>query len=182
MRLLVADILLIVQAVLALAAVGLIVWLTYLFAVPGYADGPPYVPTKAEVAAVMLELLGPSEGRTVMDLGSGDGRLLIAAARAGCRAVGYELNLPLVFWSRFRAWRSGLGRRVTVRWANFWKADLSSVDVVMIFGFSTMMDRLARKFSDELRPGCSVICERYRLPGWRPVAERAGVYLYRKDG
>ncbi|HTM67845.1 MAG TPA: hypothetical protein VL426_00960 [Candidatus Binatia bacterium] len=182
MRFLIADILTVIQALLALAAVGYIVWLTYLFAVPGYAEGPPYVPTKASAAAAMLSLLGASQGETVIDLGSGDGRLLIAAAKTGCRAVGYELNLPLVLWSRLTALRQGVGRSVRVRWGNFWKADLSRADVVMVFGFSTMMERLGGKFAAELRPGARIICERYALPGWTPLAERDGIYLYKKEG
>lgn len=181
MRLLIADILTVIQALLALAAVIYIVWLTYLLALPGLADGPPYVRTKAAVAAAMMELLGPSAGQTIVDLGSGDGRLLLAAADAGCNAVGYELNLPLVLWSRFHVWRKGLSKVIDVRWANLWKADLSGADVVMVFGFSTMMERLGRKFTDELKPGARIVCERYRIPGWREVAERGGAYLYKKE-
>ena len=180
MRFVIADILIALQALLLLAAVGYVVWITYLFAIPAYAGGPPYVPTKRAVMDAMLELVGTGEGRTFMDLGSGDGRVLFEAARKGWRAVGYELNLPLVLWSRGAAWGYGLGRRVTVRWANLWKADLSSADVVMVFGFSTMMERLAAKFSAELRPGARIVCERYRLPGWREIAARGDVFVYEK--
>ena len=174
-------ILTVLQGLLLVAAVLMVAWLTYLIGVPGLGGGPPVVATKEAQAGTMAALAALRPGETLVDLGSGDGRLLIAAARAGCEAVGYEINPFLVMWSRFSAWRSGVSRLVRVRWGNFWNADLSRADVVMVFGFAGIMERLGRKFSAELSPGARIVAHRYPLPGWRTAAESDRVYLYRKE-
>jgi len=177
----IVTVLVVFQGLLLVAAAFMIAWLTYLIAVPGLAGGPPFVTTKDAQAGTMAALAGLRPGETIVDLGSGDGRLLVAAAKAGCLAVGYEINVFLVLWSRFSAMRHGVSRRVRVRWGNFWKADLSRADVVMVFGFDGIMERLGSKFAAELRPGARVVAHRYPLPGWRPIAEEGRVFLYRKE-
>jgi len=160
------------QALLLAAAVLVVIWLVFL-SLPGLMRGAPFVGTRPESLKAMLDLAVLRSGETVVDLGSGDGRLLFAAARAGCRAVGYEINLFLVWSSRWRAWRLGLSPRVTVRWGSFWKARLDEADVVLVFGFSNIMADLAKKLADELRPGARVVSLRYELSAW-PAAGRSG--------
>ena len=170
------------QAFLLLAAAGVILWLVCLIALPGLFNGPPFVGTGPGNLRAMMDLARLRPDELLIDLGSGDGRLLIAAARAGCRAVGYEMNPFLVLSSRLAVRRLGLQRRVRVVWGDFWQADLGTADVVTVFGFSTIMERLAAKFSAELKPGARVVSARYRLAGW-PVAGQSGeVFLYVKGG
>jgi len=170
------------QACLLLAAAGLVLWLICLIALPGLFSGPPFVGTGPESLRTMIALARLRPNELVIDLGSGDGRLLLAAARSGCRAVGYEMNPFLVLSSRLAISRQGLQRRVRVVWGDFWKAELKDADVVTVFGFSTIMGRLAAKFSAELKPGARVVSERYRLAGW-PITEQVdGVFLYVKGG
>ncbi|HTK05411.1 MAG TPA: 50S ribosomal protein L11 methyltransferase [Candidatus Eisenbacteria bacterium] len=178
---LIVTIITVIQGLLLVAAALMVSWLAFLIAAPGYADGPPFVATKREQAEIMAGFAALRPGETVVDLGSGDGRLLIAAARSGCAAVGYEINPFLVLWTRFKARRNGVSRLVRVHCANFWKADLSAADVVMVFGFAGIMERLGRKFADELKPGARIVAHRYPLPGWRTAAEADRVYLYRKE-
>ena len=80
-----------------------------------------------------------------VDLGSGDGRIVIALARAGVDAVGYEINPILAWWSRIRIYRLGLQSRARIYNQSFWSADLSGFDVVMIFGITHIMGRLEKK-------------------------------------
>lgn len=167
------------QAVLLTTAVLIVLWLVFL-SLPGLMGGAPFVGARPESLRAMMALAGLRPGEKLVDLGSGDGRLLIAAARAGCPAVGYEINLFLVWYSRLRIWRSGLRRLARVRWANFWKADLAEADVVTVFGFSNIMGGLGRKFSSELKPGSRIVSLRYQLPGWTVVKQEGEAYLYIK--
>lgn len=166
------------KAVMLVAAGGIIVWLAFL-AVPGLVGGAPYVGSKKRQLDAMMRLAAIRPGELLIDLGSGDGRILAAAAKAGGTAFGYEINLFLVWYARLKLWRQGLRGRVRVRWGNFWRADLSKADVVAVFGFSTVMENLAHKLDAELKPGARVVSVRYVLPGRIPEASADGVYLYK---
>lgn len=166
------------QGLLAAAAALFLLWFLFL-ALPGLVNGPPFVGTSPERMRTMLQLAELKPSELVIDLGSGDGRLLAASARAGARAIGYEVNLFLVWRSRVRLWQQRLLRQAEVRWGNFWRADLRQADVVFIFGYSTIMARLERKLAAELRPGARFISYRYQLPTWPAEASRDHVYLYR---
>lgn len=176
----IVAILSVIKALLLVAAGLYVLWLFFIVAAPGYMEGPPFVGSKPDAVGAMAGLAAFGPGETFVDLGAGDGRLLVVAAKAGCDAVGYEINPFLVLRSVVAARRHGLSDRVRARWADFWKADLSGADVVAIFGFSTIMDRFRRKCEAELKPGARVISFRYRVPGWVPSDERGGVFLYRR--
>lgn len=176
----IVAILSVIKALLLVAAGLYVLWLFFIVAAPGYMEGPPYVGSKPDAVAAMAALVDFRPGETFVDLGAGDGRLLIAAAEAGCVAVGYEINPFLVLRTIVAARRHGVSDRVRARWGDFWKADLSGADVVAIFGFSTIMDRLRRKCEAELKPGARVASCRYRIPEWQPSSERGGVFLYRR--
>lgn len=171
--------LLIIQALLALAGIGLMLWLIFLI-LPAFFGGPPFVGTSPERVQQMMALAQLAPGERVIDLGSGDGRLLLAAAKAGAEAVGYELNPFLVWWSRRQARQAGVAPQVRVHWGNFWSANLNSAEVIMIFGFSTIMAKLSQKLASELKPGSRVISYRYELPGWKLEGQVGHVYQYRK--
>lgn len=171
--------LLLFQAACLAAAVLLVLWLVFL-SLPRLMRGAPYVAAKDGSVRVMLDLAALKPGETLVDLGSGDGRLLIAAARTGARAVGYDINLFLVWYARWRIRRLGLSELAEVRWGNLWKAELGRADAVAIFGFSDIMAGLAEKLSAELRPGARVVSLRYGLPGWPPSGQIGEARLYVK--
>ncbi|XP_076336508.1 ATP synthase subunit C lysine N-methyltransferase isoform X3 [Tachypleus tridentatus] len=100
----------------------------------------PYVPaTTKQVTNVMtaLRLYCVKEG-TVVDLGSGDGRIVIEAAKQGYTAHGVELNLWLILYSRFKALVSGVSQKTSFKRQNLWKIDLSKYKGVIIFGVDEM--------------------------------------------
>lgn len=168
------------SGLLLFAAACFVVWLFYLIAAPGLLNGPPFVGSNDEAMRAISELAALRPGETVVDLGSGDGRVLAAAARSGCKAVGYEINPFLVLWSRTVLWRLGLADRASVRLGDFWHADIRTADVVIVYGFSTIMARFERKFEGELKPGSRVVSSFYRLPTWRPSRGSGRVTLYVK--
>ena len=140
----------------------------------------PFVRTTPETVTRMVALCEIRDGHKAADLGSGDGRVVIALARAGAEAHGYEINPFLVLWSRFRVRRAGLSDRATIHWKSFWKHDFSSFRVVTVFGTLRVMERLEQKLRAELKPGARVVSNLFQLPTWPHLSKENSVYLYEK--
>jgi protein-L-isoaspartate O-methyltransferase len=109
----------------------------------------------------------PLSGR-VLDIGSGDGRVVMATAHLGFRSTGVELNPWLVFYSRLRAWRLGLDPHVSFVRTDLWKFDLKPFDNVVIFGVDEMMLPLKDKFEKELKLGSRIVACRFPVEEWKP--------------
>ena len=125
--------------------------------------GAIYFPTMPTSVAVIRRFAAAGPGKKIADLGSGDGRILIALAADGAEAHGYEVNPLLVVSSRRRIRKAGLAGKAIVHWQSFWKADLSPYDAVVVYGFPPIMKRLGRKIARELRPGSTVISNIYHF-------------------
>ncbi len=125
--------------------------------------GAIYFPTSTRSVETMLRFAEIRSGDKVVDLGSGDGRILIAAAKAGAEAVGYEINPILVRRSRRAIARAGIS--ATVYWESFWRADLSQFDVVIVYGIPYIMKDLQKKLERELQPGTKIISNAFTFPG-----------------
>ena len=111
--------------------------------------------------------VGPED--VVYDLGSGDGRIVIAAARDfGARAVGVELDAKLVQDSRDAAVKAGVADRVTFVWKDIFDVDLSPATVVTIYLFPEVNARLVPKLKRELRAGARVVSSQFPLGDWKP--------------
>jgi cyclopropane fatty-acyl-phospholipid synthase-like methyltransferase len=143
----------------------------------GLMNGALYVPTDRKMVEDMLDIANVGVEDIVVDLGSGDGRLVIAAAKRGARAVGYEVNPALVWLSNREIRKAHLEEKARVHWKDFWRADLSPYSVVTVFGIGHIMKRLERKLERELKPGSRVVCNLFTFPTWESVKAR-GVFLY----
>ena len=113
----------------------------------------PYVATDRKKIKTIVKFAQIKKGQTVVDLGSGDGRLLIASAQLGAKAIGYELNPFLIAITRVHAKIKGLLNNVWVERKNLWKADLKVADVVFVYGRKKTMKRFedfVEKFGDIL--------------------------------
>jgi len=127
-----------------------------------------FVPTPADVVARMLELAAVGKADVVYDLGSGDGRIVIAAAKAhGCKAVGVEIDKELVATSRERAKAAGVETLATFERGDLFEADFSNASVVALYVLPTMSRKLVPKL-DELKPGSRVVCHYFAIPGVLP--------------
>src|SRR5208337_3945742 len=93
------------------------------------ARGAVYVPSTREKALLIARLSGAGPGERAVDLGSGDGRIVIALARQGAEAHGFEVNPVLVLISLRNIRRAGFHGRAFIHWKSFWRADLSRFDV-----------------------------------------------------
>ncbi|XP_071626585.1 ATP synthase subunit C lysine N-methyltransferase [Temnothorax longispinosus] len=129
----------------------------------------PYVPaTRQQIKNVIRALNGRSG--SLIDLGSGDGRIVLAAAKRGFKAHGIELNTWLVWYSRLQALINGLSSETAFLKQDLWKHHLGNYDNVVIFGVDQMMGDIEKKFNTELRRDSLVIACRFPLPNTRPVA------------
>lgn len=144
----------------------------------GPVFGGPYVDTPARQREAMLRLAAPKEGETWVDMGSGDGKVLVDAARAGAEAVGYELSPALLAISWLRGRHAGLSGRITHRMLSYWRADLSQADIISVYLISYRMRKLRDKLASGLKPGCRIVSVDFTLPDWTHEAEDNSVFLY----
>ncbi len=128
-----------------------------------------YLPTPQPVVDAMLRLAGVTRSDIVYDLGSGDGRIPIAAARAyGARSVGIELDARLIERARCNAREAGMERLVEFRQEDLFNTELRDATVVTLFLFPEMNRRLLPKLRAELRPGTRIVSHRFGLGDWTP--------------
>ncbi len=129
----------------------------------------PYVPTPWHVVERMLVEADVTEDDIVFDLGSGDGRILMRAAKdRGARGVGYEINPDLVEEARSAVAAAGVSHQVEIRQGDIFEADLSRATVVTLFLMTSAHRRLRPKLLEELRPGTRIACYKWEIPGWNP--------------
>jgi len=152
-----------------------------LFALASVIRGAPYVPTTDERLRNAIKLIAIKPGMRVADLGSGDGKVLVALARLGCIAHGFEINPLLVFLSRLRIRKAGLGDKATVFYKSFWSQDLSSYDLVFVYGITYIMKELSKKLRRELKPGSMVLSIIFPIPNWECEDTYGKIYLYQKE-
>jgi len=134
----------------------------------------PYVPTPWVIVQEMLKLADIRVEDVVYDLGSGDGRLVITAAkRFGARGVGVELQTELVEMARVGAEREGVADRVKFVQGDLFETDIRSANVVMLYLLPRFVTRLVPKFRAELKPGTRIVSHDYPLAPWPPDKELA---------
>jgi precorrin-6B methylase 2 len=132
---------------------------------------PPFITTPAEVVERMLAMAGTRPEDLVVDLGSGDGRIVIAAARQfGARALGIELDGELVEKSRQAARSAGVADRVSFVQGDVLVADISRASVVTVYLLPALMARLQPRFIEELAPGTRIVSHAFAMAGWAPDA------------
>ena len=132
--------------------------------------GLPPVPTKPERIRKALKLVNLQPNEVLYDLGAGDGRVLLIAAREfGAQAVGIEVG-PIqcaLIWLRMVA--SGFGKQIKVRWANFHKADLREADVIFIYATSKEVTKLAPHLEKQLKKGTRLVSISADFSEWEPA-------------
>lgn len=141
--------------------------------------GAPYLPTLTPQVEAALQLVNLKPGETLLELGCGDGKVLIAAARSGLHVVGYEINplLALVAWARTRRFK----KQVRVVWGNFWQADWPPAEGIFTFLYPRFMSRLDKKIVQSSSKPVKLVSFAFKVPGRKAIAEKDGVFLYRYE-
>ena len=144
--------------------------------------GAPWVPMPMKKVRKMLQLAQVKPGDVVYDLGSGDGRVLVLAAREfGARAVGIEFDPLRALWARLWARVLGLQNQVRVVRGDLFKAEIGDADVVTLFLRQGTNQLLMVKLLLELRPDTRVISHMFTFPGWEIIDQdrEAKLFLYK---
>ena len=146
----------------------------------GWFKGAPYVPSKREKIARMLALADIQNGERVFDLGSGNGIVLIEAARAGAMGTGIECNPFLVWLARRRIAAVGLSEKIKIIRGDFRDCTLADADVVFVYLMPKTLTALQEKLQRELKSGARIISNDFPIAGWTPIHEEDGIFVYRK--
>ena len=145
-------------------------------------------PTDRVTVRKILYLAQVKEGERVLDLGCGDGRIVVAAAKQfNAHATGIEIDPARVLWARAWTLLAGVSSRTQILWGNMYSADLSGADVVILFLSPTANCKLQKRLRRELKPGARIVSYYHPMYGWKP--EEIGIaksgyllYLYRMPG
>jgi len=130
----------------------------------------PYVPSPPQVIRQMLILAQLKPREVFFDLGAGDGRAVIMAAKDfGARAVGVELREDLVKKALSTVYETGLQDRVTIVNGDMFNVDLTSADVIFLYLTTSANEKVKPKLETELKSGVRVVSHDYEIVGWKPV-------------
>jgi tRNA A58 N-methylase Trm61 len=130
----------------------------------------PFVPSPVQVIQYMLKMSDLRAGEVLFDLGAGDGRTVVMAAKSfGARAVGVELREDLAKKALSSIHDSGLGDRVTIVNGDMFSVNLTSADVVFLYLTTSANEKIRPKLETELKKGVRVVSHDYEIVGWKPV-------------
>ena len=148
--------------------------------VPAFC-GLPSVPTKQERIRKALKLVNLQPDETLYDLGAGDGRVLIIAAREfNAKAIGIEVGPVQCALIYLRVAASGFGNKIQIMWGNYLKTDLSQADVVFVYATSKEVMRLAPYLEKQMKPGSRLVSISADFPEWQPftIDEYELIFVY----
>lgn len=128
-----------------------------------------YVPTPPEVVEAMLDLAQLKDGDVLYDLGSGDGRIPIAAVkRAKVKATGIDIDPQRIAEANANAKAQGVEGKVTFRQADLFASDFSDASVITLYLLDTLNEKLRPKLLAELKPGTRIVSHAFRMGAWEP--------------
>lgn len=138
--------------------------------------GAPYLPTLSPQVTTALKLAVLNKGDTMLELGCGDGKVVVAAAEKGIKVVGYELNpfLAAIAWLRTRRY----GGQVKIVCGNFWRQQWPPADAIFVFLLPRYMSRLDRAIQASDHRPVRLVSFAFKISERKPDAEQNGVYLY----
>ncbi|MCW4053783.1 MAG: class I SAM-dependent methyltransferase [Candidatus Bathyarchaeota archaeon] len=129
----------------------------------------PFVPSPVQVIQYMLKLADLKAGEVLFDLGAGDGRTVMMAAKSfGARAVGVELREDLAKKALSSIHDNGLSDRVTIVNGDMFGVNLTSADVIFLYLTTSANEKIRSKLENELKKGVRVVSHDYEIVGWKP--------------
>jgi len=138
--------------------------------------GPPYLPTFQKNITVALDLLDLKPGQTLLELGCGDGRVVLAAARRGIKVIGIELSpwLALLAWLRTRRY----GKQVKIIWGNYFLITWPQADAIFTFMLPRLMVKLDRRIAAWHTRPVRLASFAFKIPGKKPNRVVQNVFVY----
>ncbi len=141
--------------------------------------GAPFEPSSRKGLKNIIKLANIKKTEKVAELGSGNGKIVIAFAKSGAEVHGYEVNPILVWFSRRKIKKLGLEKKAFIHRKNFWKIDFGDYDIIVLFQVHYVMKKLAGKIKREAKKGTRVVSNTWKFPGKKPVKKICHVYLYK---
>lgn len=139
----------------------------------------PYVPTNMDNIRKILKLAGVKKGKKFYELGSGDGRVVIEAAKLGAEGIGIEQSWIRILYSRYQANKLSL-KRAKFYHGNVFSKNFQDGDIFYIFLLTKGVYKLEEKLKSELKKGAVVITQTYHFKGWIPFKKIDNFYLYKR--
>lgn len=157
-----------------LIIIGVIIFFVFNFVI---IFGAPFLPTMKKQIDPAVKLLGLKPGQKIIELGSGDGRVLIAAAEAGLYATGYELNpiLALYSWIRTRKYKG----KVKIVCGNFWNKKWPETDGIFVFLLDPYMEKLNKFIIQRYKNPINLVSFAFKIPNREYEREVSGLFLYK---
>lgn len=143
--------------------------------------GAPWIPSSSGTVKKMLSMAEVKPGQQVVDLGAGDGRVVILAAKLfGAQAVGVEIDPLRCLMANALIRVRGLHRQAHVYHGNLFDFDLTQADVVVLYLWQSTNQKLKARIDEQLRPGAKVVSHSFSMSGWTPVAldDTKGIFMY----
>lgn len=169
-----------------LTVIGTLIYICFTYKRSKSAEfGSPYLPLTVDVVERIMKMAEIKKDDIFYDLGSGDGRLVIAAAKRGAKAYGVEINFFRVWCSRWNIFKKGLGNRAKIIRANLFEVDLSDATIVNVYLSQKTNNLLLPKLEKELKNGTKIFGVAFKFLGWEPVIVNPDgptfgpIYLYR---
>jgi 16S rRNA A1518/A1519 N6-dimethyltransferase RsmA/KsgA/DIM1 with predicted DNA glycosylase/AP lyase activity len=151
-----------------------IMFLTFTFVI---AFGAPFLPTLSPQVNNALDLIDLKPGQTLLELGSGDGRVLVAAAERGLNVIGYELNPILALYSHLKTYK--YRGQVKVVWGNFWKRKWPLTDGIFVFLMQPYMEKLDTKIVHQYTgKHVKLVSFAFDIKSKKPAKTHHGLFLY----
>jgi ubiquinone/menaquinone biosynthesis C-methylase UbiE len=140
-----------------------------------------YLPSSDSRVKTMLKLSGVKPGQKTADLGSGDGKIVLAFALAGAKAYGVEIDKTLSELSEIKLRIKKLTGKGTIINGDFLKVPLGSYDIITVYGLGSIMKDIELKIRKEAKKGCRILCNYFKFPDWKPTKTEDNIYVYIKD-
>jgi len=165
--------------------IALVLVLVLLSVLVASWSSAPFLPTRTADLPRVLKLANLKEGQKFYDLGCGNGKVVFYIGKnSKAKSVGIEMALPIYFWAKIKQIFSGC-KNCNILYKNFFKVDLTDVDVVYIFGYPISLKlRVAKKLQKELKPGARIISYSFKIADWQPVEvdkpakDQIPIYIY----
>jgi 16S rRNA A1518/A1519 N6-dimethyltransferase RsmA/KsgA/DIM1 with predicted DNA glycosylase/AP lyase activity len=137
----------------------------------------PYFQTSRYRVETMVVLADPKPDEVGADLGSGDGRIVLAFAKQGIEMHGYEIDEELIKLSQTTLLSANL-ENAFIHNKDFWQEDLSTYDIICCYPMPTIMGRLENKLKEELKPGSRILLNYFPFKHWKEKKVKDNIYLY----
>ncbi len=137
----------------------------------------PYANTPHHQVDKIIKLANIKLDQTLLDMGSGDGRIVLAAAKAGAKAIGIESQTHLIWQSNYKKYKQKITNATFVK-ANLWDYNLKDIDILTLFFIPHRMEKLKNKIKKEMKPGSKVISYDFTFTNWPEQTKDGKINIY----